>query len=49
MNVGNYTAKNTQKLPRIAVAWPVMVEIGHMGYQIEAKGISDSTSMLDLP
>jgi len=49
MNTSKYTAKNTQKLPRIAVAWPVWGEIGHLGYQIEAEEISDSKSSLDLP
>ena len=42
------TAKNTKILPRIAVGWLVVVERGHLGYQIEAKGISDSKARLDL-
>ena len=42
------TAKNTQHLPRIAVGWIVVVKRGHIGYQIEAKGIYESKERLDL-
>jgi len=49
MNTGNCTAENAQKMARITVDWPVGVKLGHMGYQIEAKGISDSGSRLGLP
>ena len=48
MNTVNYTAKNAQKMARITVGWPVGVGLGHMGYQIEAKGISDSKPRLDM-
>ena len=42
------TAKNTKHLPRIAIGWLVVVERGHMRYQIEAKGFYDSKERLDL-
>jgi hypothetical protein len=50
MNVGNYTAKNKQNITYNSCSlacngW----NRTHMGYQIEAKGISDSKSRLDLP
>ena len=42
------TAKNIQNLPRIDLGWLVVVKHGHMGYQIEAKGVSGSKERLDL-
>ena len=42
MNTVNYTAKKAQKMARTTVGLPVWVKLGHMVYQIEANGISDS-------
>ena len=47
MNKQKYSVKNTHKFTRFAVASATSVGLGHMGYQIEAKGISDSKSSLD--
>ena len=40
--------KKHPNLPRIAVGWLVVVKQGHIGYQIEAKGIYDSKERLYL-
>jgi len=49
MNTSKYSAKITQKITRFDVAPAMSVGLGHMGYQIEAKGFIDSKSSLDLP
>jgi len=49
MNISKYSAKITQKITKFDVAPAMSVRLGHMGYQIEAGGISDSKSRLDLP
>jgi len=49
MNMLKCSAKNTQKFTRFAVALATSVGLGHMGYQIEAKGISDSKPRLYMP
>jgi len=49
MNTQKYSAKNTQEFTRFAVASATSVGLGHMGYQIEAKGLSDSKPRLDFP
>ena len=47
MNTSKFSAKITQKTTRFDVAPAMSVQLGHMGYQIEADGISDSKSSLD--
>ena len=42
------TAKNTPNVPRIAAGWLDVIEWGHILYQIESKGISDSKARLYL-
>ena len=47
MNTSKFSAKITQRITRFDVAPAMSVQSGHMGYQIEAVGISDSKSSLD--